>query len=49
MRREALGLERARCPSVGECRDREAGAGGLVRRGREYEMGEFWRGNEERG
>ena len=49
MKGEDLGLVKVRCLSVGECRDREAGAGGLVRRGREYEMGEFWRGNKEKG
>jgi hypothetical protein len=31
---EALGPEKARCPSVGECQDREAGGSGLVSRGR---------------
>jgi hypothetical protein len=30
-----LGPVKARCPSVGECQDQEAGMGGLVRRGRE--------------
>jgi hypothetical protein len=29
---KALGLVKARCPSVGECQDREAGVGGLVKR-----------------
>ena len=33
---EALGTEKAGCPNVGECQDREAGVGGLVsRRGME--------------
>jgi hypothetical protein len=32
---EALGPEKAQCPSVGECQDREAGVGGLVSRGME--------------
>jgi hypothetical protein len=46
---EALGPLKARCPSVGECQDRETGwwfgepgVGG-------NELGWFWRGNEERG
>jgi hypothetical protein len=30
----SLDLMKARCPSVGECQDREAGVGGLVNRGR---------------
>ena len=34
MRGEALGPEKARCPSVGECQDREAEMGALVSRGR---------------
>ena len=34
MRGEALGLVKARCPSVGECQDRDAGVGGLVNSGR---------------
>jgi hypothetical protein len=37
---EALGLVKARCPSVGECHDREVGVGGLVSRRR---------GNKDRG
>jgi hypothetical protein len=31
---EALDLVKARCPSVGECQDREAGVGGLLSRKR---------------
>ena len=31
---EALGPMKARCPSEGECQDREAGVGGLVSWGR---------------
>jgi hypothetical protein len=31
---EALGPEKALCPSVGECQGQEAGVGGLVSRGR---------------
>jgi hypothetical protein len=30
---EALGTEKTRCPSVGECQDREVGEYGLVSRG----------------
>jgi hypothetical protein len=47
MRGVAVGLVKARCPSVGECQDRKAGVGGLgwVEGG----MGGFQRGNEERG
>jgi hypothetical protein len=48
MRGEALGLVKARCPSVGECQDREAGVGGLVSKGRGMGWG-VQRGNEERG
>jgi hypothetical protein len=32
---EALDAEKARCPIVGECKDREEGVGGLVSRERE--------------
>jgi hypothetical protein len=32
---EALGPEKAQCPSVGECQDREVGVCGLVSRGEE--------------
>ena len=49
MRGEALGLMKAQCPSVGECQEREEGGGGLVSKGRGNGIGEFWRGNEERG
>jgi hypothetical protein len=31
---EALGSEKAPCPTVGECQGRKAGVGGLVSRGR---------------
>ena len=41
MRGEALGLVKARCPSVGECQDREAGVGGLVIKGMEDGMQGF--------
>ena len=43
MRGEALGLVKTLCSSVGECQDREMGAGGGMG------QGDFWRGNEERG
>jgi hypothetical protein len=49
MRGEVLGLMKARCPSVGECQDREAGVDGLVSRRNGNCMGCFWRGNEDRG
>ena len=41
MEREALGLVKAQCPSVGECQDREAGVGWLVNKGRGNRMGGF--------
>jgi hypothetical protein len=46
---EALGPEKARCPSVGECQDREAGVDGLVSRRRGDGIGGFQRGDQERG
>ena len=46
---KAVGPEKARCPSVGECQDREAGVGGLVIRGRRDGIGGFQRREEERG
>ena len=49
MRGEALGLVKARCPSIGECQDREAGVGGLMSRRRGDGIGGFGRGNQERG
>jgi hypothetical protein len=36
-------------PCVREYQDREVGVGGLVIRGREDGIGDFWRGSEERG
>jgi hypothetical protein len=41
MRGEALGLVKARFPSVGECQDRETGVGGLVSRVRRDGIGFF--------
>jgi hypothetical protein len=46
MEGEALGCEKALCPSVGECQIREAGMGRLVSRGRG--MGERLLGGETR-
>jgi hypothetical protein len=46
---EALGPEKAGCPSVGECQDREAGVAGLVSRGSGDGIGDFQRGNQEWG
>jgi hypothetical protein len=45
---EALGLMKARCPSVGKCQDMEAGVGELVSRGRGDGIGDFRTGNEEK-
>ena len=46
---EALGPEKALCPSVGECQDREVEVGGLVSREMGDGIGGFQRGNQERG
>jgi hypothetical protein len=46
---EALAPVKARCPSAGECQDRETGVGGLVSRGRGDGREGFWRVNQERG
>ena len=58
---EALGPVKALCPSVGECQSQEVEVGGLVSRGRGMgigglgsrwrgeRIGDFWRGNKERG
>jgi hypothetical protein len=46
---EALGSEKALCSSVGECLGQEVGVDGLVSRRREEEIGNFQRGNEEKG
>jgi hypothetical protein len=45
MREETLDLVQTQCPSVGECQDRGAGVGGLLRRG----ILGFQRENQERG
>jgi hypothetical protein len=49
VRGEALGIVKARCPSVRECQDREVEIGGLVCRARGHGMGGFWKGSEKRG
>jgi hypothetical protein len=49
MRGDALDPEKAQCLSVGECQDREAGVGGLVRRGRRHGNGGFSEGKQEKG
>jgi hypothetical protein len=46
MREEALGLVKARCPSVGECQDKEAGVGRLVNGGGAGGGAVGWRGLE---
>jgi hypothetical protein len=46
---EALGPEKALCPSVGEFENREAEVGVLVSRGKGDGIGGFQRGNKERG
>jgi hypothetical protein len=52
---ETLGPGKASCPSVGECQGGEVGVGGRVgeypHRSREREdgIGDFQRGNQERG
>jgi hypothetical protein len=45
MRGEALGPVKERCPSVGECQDREAGMDEFVSRGRGDGIGGFRREN----
>ena len=41
---EALGSEKARCPSIGECQDREVGVGALMSRGKEVQVRGFSEG-----
>ena len=41
--------ERPLVPSIGECQGQESGVGGLGSRGREEVIGDFQRGNWERG
>jgi hypothetical protein len=38
MRGEGLGLLKAQCPSVRKCQEREVGMGGLVSRGRVFQI-----------
>jgi hypothetical protein len=45
---EALGPVKARCPSVGECQDREVGNEWVDEQGEGDGIGSFWRGNQER-
>jgi hypothetical protein len=49
MRGEALGLVKILGPSRGECQGQEAGVVGLGSRGKEEGIGDFQRGNKERG
>jgi hypothetical protein len=49
MRGEALGPVKAPFSSVGECQDRKVRVGELVSRVRGDGMGDFQRGNKERG
>jgi hypothetical protein len=49
MGREVLGPEKDLCLIVEECQDREEGVGGLVSRGGGEGIGNFEKGNQERG
>jgi hypothetical protein len=49
MEEEALGPVKVLCPRIGECQGQEAGVGRLVIRGSREGIGDFWRGNQERG
>jgi hypothetical protein len=46
---EALGPVKVLCPSIRECQGQEVGVGGSVSRGRRKGIGDFQRGNQERG
>jgi hypothetical protein len=46
---EALDPVKVLCLSIGEFQGQEAGVGGLGSRGMGEGIGEFWRGNLERG
>jgi hypothetical protein len=46
---ETLDLGKILCPSIGECQGQEAGVGGLGSRVKGEGIGDFWRGNQERG
>ena len=43
-----LSSVKTRCPSVGECQDREAGVGGLVTKESGDGIRRFWWGNDEK-
>jgi hypothetical protein len=45
MGREALGLVKVLCPSIGECQGQEAGVGRLEGRGMGDQIGDFQREN----
>jgi hypothetical protein len=49
MGEEALGPVKVLCPSIGECQGQDAEVGGLGSRGKGERIGDFRRGNEERG
>jgi hypothetical protein len=44
VRGKALDLVKARCPSVGECQDMEAGVGELMSKGKENGIRRFLEG-----
>jgi hypothetical protein len=46
---EALGLAKIICLSIRECQCQELGVGGLGSRGRREGIGDFRKGNSERG
>ena len=46
---EALGPVKVLCPSIVEGQGQEAGVSGLVNRGNREGIGDFHRGNQERG
>jgi hypothetical protein len=46
---ERLGLAKILCPSIGECQGQEARVGGLGSNGSREGIGDFQRGNWERG
>jgi hypothetical protein len=46
---DALGHVKVLFPGIGECQGKEVGVGGLVSRRRGEGIGDFQRGNQERG
>jgi hypothetical protein len=46
---DALGPVKVLCPSIVECQGQEAGVGRLVSRGSVEGIGDYQRGNQERG